>query len=503
MNERLSGVLMPMSSLPSPYGIGTMGVEAYRFVDFLKASGQSYWQLLPLGPTSYGDSPYQSFSTYAGSPYYVDLEFLIRDGLLTREEVEAFDWGVRPDRTDYGILYENRFKVLRIAFERGRDKCKEAFEVFRKENAAWVENYAFFMALKAEQQSRPWTEWPEPLKLREGEAMREAWERLHDEVDFYVFIQYLFDEQWKALRTYAHMQGIRFIGDIPIYVAMDSADVWSEPWYFQLNEKNVPNEVAGVPPDQFTADGQLWGNPLYNWDLMARDGYNWWIRRVGGASRLFDVIRIDHFRGIESYWAVPFGESTAKNGHWNPGPGLYFVEVLKNWFRDLRYIAEDLGYLTPDVKKMVADSGLPSMRVMEFAFDGHGDSIYLPHNCTPNTVCYMGTHDNDTALGWVSSLDPKSYRFAQEYMHITEDEGWCWGMIRSGMATSSMLFIVQMQDLLELGGEARMNTPGTASGNWQWRMLPGRLSKDLAKKLYHYTETYKRLPALYSESAEE
>ncbi|MBR6977640.1 MAG: 4-alpha-glucanotransferase, partial [Lachnospiraceae bacterium] len=297
MNERLSGVLMPMSSLPSPYGIGTMGVEAYRFVDFLKASGQSYWQLLPLGPTSYGDSPYQSFSTYAGSPYYVDLEFLIRDGLLTREEVEAFDWGVRPDRTDYGILYENRFKVLRIAFERGRDKCKQAFEAFRKENAAWVENYAFFMALKAEQQSRPWTEWPEPIKLREGEAMREAWERLHDEVDFYVFIQYLFDEQWKALRTYAHMQGIRFIGDIPIYVAMDSADVWSEPWYFQLNEKNVPNEVAGVPPDQFTADGQLWGNPLYNWDLMARDGYNWWIRRVGGASRLFDVIRIDHFRG--------------------------------------------------------------------------------------------------------------------------------------------------------------------------------------------------------------
>ena len=492
--ERSSGILMSMSSLPSHYGIGTMGKSAYKFVDFLKAAGQKYWQLLPLGPTSYGDSPYSSFSTFAGNPYYIDLDMLIKDGLLKAAEVKDIPWGSDPARVDYGSIYYYRFPVLRKAFARGAAKYEEEIAAFRKENREWIEDYALFMAVKAHFNMVSWIEWDEDIRLRRPEAMRKYSEDLREDVDFYVFLQYLFFKQWDALKAYAVKKEIQFIGDVPIYVAMDSADVWSAPQFFQLDEKNLPKAVAGVPPDAFTEDGQLWGNPLYDWGRMAQDGYGWWIRRIGGAKKLYDIIRIDHFRGFDSYWSVPYGETTAKNGRWLPGPGMGLVGVLTSWFRDLRLIAEDLGYITPGVKKLLADSGLPGMKVLEFAFDAHGDSDYLPHNCQSNSVCYIGTHDNEVISGWLKGFRGKNRSYAEKYMHITPDEGWHWGMIRTGMSTCSDLFVAQMQDVLELPASSRMNTPGTATGNWQWRMLPDAIDPKLTKKLREYTARYGRLP---------
>lgn len=483
-----------MSALPAKYGIGTMGRCAYQFVDFLKAAGQKYWQLLPIGPTSYGDSPYASFSSFAGNPYFIDLDLLAKEGLLKRAELNRPDWGDDPARVDYGKIYRSRFEILRLAFERGRECLAEEILAFREKNRGWVENYALYMAVKAHFGMMSWTEWPqEDIRLHRPGAVEKYGALLREDVDFYIFVQYLFFRQWDALRDYAHENGVQFIGDIPIYVALDSADVWSEPEFFQLDGENVPVEVSGVPPDAFTEDGQLWGNPLYDWEAIKRDGYGWWLRRIDGARRLYDIIRIDHFRGLESYWAVPYGAETAREGRWRPGPGMDIIKVLMSWFKDLNLIAEDLGYVTPQVKKLLADSGLPGMRILEFAFDAHGESDYLPHRCAPNSVCYIGTHDNDTVMGWVEATGREDLRFARRYMHITEDEGWCWGLVRTGMATPSDLFVVQMQDLLELPASCRMNTPGTSGGNWQWRMLPGAVSKKLAKKLREYTETYRRI----------
>ena len=490
---RSSGILMPMSALPSPYGIGTMGKAAYEFVDFLKAAGQKYWQLLPMGPTSYGDSPYASFSTFAGNPYFIDLDMLVEEGLLKKTDLKGIRWSVKKDRVDYGLIFQSRFKVLRKAFQNGRESLQEEIAAFRWENAGWLEDYALFMAVKGKFNLAGWTQWPdEDIRLHKPEAVEKYGRELKEEVDFYVFMQFLFFRQWEALRTYAKEAGVQFIGDIPIYVAMDSADVWSAPQYFQLDGENVPTEVSGVPPDAFTEDGQLWGNPLYDWDAMAADGYGWWIRRIDGARKLYDVIRIDHFRGLESYWAVPYGAETAKEGQWRPGPGMKLVGVLASWFHDLSFIAEDLGYVTPEVKALLADSGFPGMKILEFAFDAHGESDYLPHRCTSNSVCYMGTHDNDTVQGWLETMSEDDLDFASRYMHITEDEGWCWGLIRTGMATASNLFVVQMQDVLELPAGCRMNTPGTSSGNWQWRMRAGSLTEELAEKLLTYTKTFRR-----------
>ena len=484
---------MPMSSLPSKYGIGTMGKCAYDFVDFLSAAGQKYWQLLPLGPTSYGDSPYASFSTFAGNPYFIDLDLLVKEGLLRRSEIKNIDWGDDPARVDYGKLYNNRFAVLRKSYERAAKELCTELAAFCSENS-WAENYALYMALKNHFEGAPWTAWPDAdIRLRKQAAVEKYTDMLRDDVDFYIFIQYIFFKQWDALHEYAHSKGIEFIGDIPIYVALDSADVWSEPKWFQLDEDNVPKKVSGVPPDAFTEDGQLWGNPLYDWDKMKADGYGWWIRRIDGAKKLFDVIRIDHFRGLESYWAVPYGDTTAKNGEWVHGPGMHFVSVLKNWFHDIKFIAEDLGYLTPEVKALLEGSGFPGMKILQFAFDPHGESDYIPHRCVENSVCYVGTHDNDTVMGWLGTIGKEDKLFAKKYMHITDDEGWCWGLIRTGMATPSNLFVTQMQDILELDGSSRMNTPGIASGNWQWRMLPGSINKKLANKLLDLTKTYKRI----------
>ena len=502
--ERSSGILMPMSALPSGYGIGTMGRCAYEFVDFLAASGQKYWQLLPLGPTSYGDSPYSSFSTFAGNPYYIDLDLLIDEGLLEKREVLDRDWGEDPARTDYGLIYRERFPLLRLALSRGRERLWPQVESFRRENAGWIENYALYMAVKAGFGMSSWTQWPDrEIRMHSPRAVLEYSERLREELDFYVFLQFLFFHQWDALRLYARESGVRFIGDIPIYVALDSADVWSEPGFFQLDENNLPLEVAGVPPDAFTEAGQLWGNPLYDWDAMEKDGYGWWIRRIEGARKLYDLIRIDHFRGFESYWAVPAGDATAIGGAWRPGPGMKLVGVLTSWFHQLQFIAEDLGYVTAGVRELVEASGLPGMKILEFAFDAHGESDYLPHRCDSRSVCYLGTHDNDTVMGWLETLSPEDRAFASRYMHITEDEGWCWGLIRTGMSTASELFVVQMQDVLELPASCRMNIPGSSSGNWRWRMLPGALTEKLAARLYEYTLTFRRTELETDEDIEE
>ena len=495
MIERSSGILMPISSLPSPHGIGTMGKAAYDFADFLAAAGQKYWQLLPLGPTSYGDSPYQSFSSFAGNPYFIDLDLLVKDKLLTRAEVNACDWGDDPRYVDYGKIYASRFTLLEKAKMRGFTRDREAVTAFERENERWLPNYALFMALKRHFGMKSWTEWDdEDIRCRtSGEVIERYRAELREDVELFTYIQFLFFRQWEALKAYIHSLGIRIIGDLPIYVAMDSADVWAEPEMFQLDEHNVPTEVSGVPPDCFSEDGQLWGNPLYNYEAMAKDGFGWWIRRIGGAQKLYDVIRIDHFRGFESYWAIPYGETTAKNGRWVKGPGMSLVGVLTGWFRDLDFIAEDLGYPSPEVVQLLSDSGLPGMKVLEFAFDSRDPSDYLPHSCNFNSICYTGTHDNAPLALWRTEADKADIAFAKKYLGLNDEEGFNAGIIRGGMSCQSRLFVARMQDYLGLGKGCRMNTPGTSSGNWQWRMLSGEASKKLAKSIHETTRIYGRL----------
>ena len=496
--ERKSGILLPISALPGPYGIGTLGKAAYDFADFLHAAGQGYWQLLPLGPTSYGDSPYSSFSTFAGNPYLIDLALLAEDGLLTEAELAAPDWGGDPRRVEYGKIYESRFLLLQKACDRGWKRDQAAVEQFERENARWLANYAEFMALKRHFGMRAWTEWEDENVRRHGApgfetAMKPYRKLLAGDIRLFIYIQYLFYRQWNALRTYIHSLQIRVIGDLPIYVAMDSADVWAEPEYFQMGEDCVPKEVSGVPPDYFSADGQLWGNPLYDYKRMEQDGFGWWIRRMEGASRLYDVIRIDHFRGFESYWSVPYTAKTAREGRWQKGPGMALVGVLRSWFPELPIIAEDLGFLTPAVRQLLDDSGFPGMKVLEFAFDSREPSNYLPHTYPRSCVCYVGTHDNETVMQWRESAEPEDIAYATKYLGLSESEGFHWGVIRGGMSSVADLFVAQMQDYLALGSEGRMNTPGTTGGNWQWRLLPGEASEELAAKIREYVRIYGRL----------
>lgn len=491
--DRSSGIILPISSLPSPYGIGSLGKAAREFVDFLAAAGQSWWQMLPVGPTSLGDSPYQSPSAFAGNPYFVDLDLLVEDGLLLQDEVSAPDWGEDPASVDYALIYRSRFDLLRRAFGRGWGRDREKVAAFVRENAFWVEDYALFMAIKAHFGMTSWIDWPdEGIRLRRPQSLAAYRSRLAREVDFNLYVQYLFFRQWDALRAYAREKGVGIIGDLPIYVALDSADVWAEPQWFQLDEKNVPIEVAGVPPDSFSADGQPWGNPLYDYDAMERDGFGWWIRRIGGAARLYDVIRIDHFRGFESYWAVPFGEKTARKGHWVKGPGMALVGTLSDSFEGLHFIAEDLGYHTPEVEQLLSDSGFPGMKLLEFAFDSRDTSAFLPHSFEPHCVCYVGTHDNQTIMGWRQEADATDVDMARRYLGLNEEEGFNWGFIRGGMSSVAALFVTQMQDFLGLGPDARTNTPGTLGGNWQWRMLPGQITPELTERIASMTRMYGR-----------
>ena len=489
---RESGILMHITSLSSPYGIGTMGKEAYKFVDFLKSAGQSLWQILPLTPTGYGDSPYQSCSTFAGNHYLIDLDALIDAGLLEKSEVADRNWSCRDDKVDFGAQYNNRLAVLRKVY--GRFNDQEALDVFCREQASWLPDFALFMALKGRNNGQPWYQWEASLKFRDPEAIWKARQELKEEIRFYCFVQYLFFTQWTALRAYAHKNGIRIIGDVPIYVPYDSVDVWSNPELFQLDAAMNPTDVAGCPPDAFSDDGQLWGNPLYRWDVIGKDGFGWWIRRLAAAGELYDVVRLDHFRGFEAYWAVPFGDTTARNGRWVKGPGMDFVNAVKNNLPHVSLIAEDLGFLTQEVLDLRDDSGYPGMKVLEFAFDSREPSEYLPHTYTANSVCYVGTHDNMTMRQWFDTADKDAVEYASEYMCLNEQEGLVWGTIRTAMSSVSEQCVVQLQDYLDLGGDARMNFPGTCDGtNWTWRALDGVLTEELAAKIRKLTTLYGRL----------
>ncbi|MEG1541777.1 MAG: 4-alpha-glucanotransferase, partial [Oscillospiraceae bacterium] len=490
---RSSGVLMHISSLPSPYGIGTMGEAARSFIDFLEAGGQHCWQLLPIAPTGFGDSPYQSFSSYGGNPYFIDLDTLAEEGLLEREEFCHLSWGENPEKVDYGLLYQNRFQVLRKATARLLAHENSDFSAFCADNASWLSDYALFMALKDANGGKSWFNWDAPLKLREPAALENAGLQYKADIDFYKALQFLFYRQWNALHSYATGKGISIIGDLPIYVAPDSAELWSEPKMFQLDENLLPTEVAGCPPDGFTAEGQLWGNPLYAWEALAQEGYAWWISRISHQLKIFDVLRIDHFRGFDSYYSIPFGSENAKNGLWRRGPGMELFRALKNAIGEKPIIAEDLGFLTPSVRALLADSGFPGMKVLQFAFDSREDSDYLPHNFPVNCVAYTGTHDNDTINGWMNSAPAADIAKAREYLRISEDENSASAMLCALWGSVAETAIAQMQDLLGLSADARMNTPGTMSGNWQWRMKNGAATNELALWLRRKTELYGRL----------
>lgn len=490
---RTCGVLLPITSLPSKYGIGCFSREAYEFVDKLKAAGQKNWQILPLGPTGYGDSPYQSFSTFAGNPYYIDLEQLIEEGLLTEEECEACDFGDNDRYVDYEKIYFGRFPILRKAFE--RFVPDEEFAGFCEENAYWLEDYSLYMAVKDANGGKSWIEWEEGLRNRQPEALEQAREELKDDVAFYRFQQYEFMKQWTALKSYANDQGIRIIGDIPIYVAFDGADTWANPEMFQFTEENLPSAVAGCPPDAFSATGQLWGNPLYKWEYHKKQGYEWWMRRVKYCFELYDIVRIDHFRGFDAYYSIPYGDKTAENGHWEEGPGYDLFRTMKEKLGDLPIIAEDLGFLTDSVMKLLKDTGYPGMKVLQFAFDSRDESDYQPHLYTNNCVVYTGTHDNDTVLGWDEAISDADRTYAREYMRNEGSEGeqLAWDFICTALRSVADMAIIPIQDYLALGSEARINTPSTLGDNWKWRMLPEEFTDELAKRMRRAAKLYGRI----------
>lgn len=488
---RKSGVLMPISSLPSNYGIGTFGKAAYAFVDQLKKSGQSLWQILPLGPTSYGDSPYQSFSTFAGNPYFIDLEILIRDGLLTGEECDACKFGTNPGYVDYGQLYESRFTILKKAFERWKGCESEDYIAFTKENAFWLEDYALFMAVKNSYGGASFSEWDEDIKMRKEQAVEKYRTKFATEIAFYQFLQYEFLIQWRALKEYANSQGISIVGDIPIYVAFDSSDTWAAPKLFQFDEGLNPVAVAGCPPDAFSATGQLWGNPLYNWEYHKETGYEWWMKRFKHCFSLYDIVRIDHFRGFDEYYAIPYGDETAEFGHWEKGPGYDLFAEMKKQLGKQKVIAEDLGYLTPSVIRLVKKTGFPGMKILQFAFDSQ-DSEYLPHNYTANCIVYTGTHDNDTSIGWWETFPRKKKSYVKKYLNVKREREIGWAMIRACLSSVADTVIIPMQDYLGLGSGARINTPSTLGENWKWRMLEGQFTDELAGRMYELTKLYYR-----------
>ncbi len=497
---RAAGILLPVFSLPGRYGIGSLGQEALRFVDFLAAAGQRYWQILPMGPTSYGDSPYQSFSTFAGNPYFIDIDALTREGLIAEAEAEQ---AVVPGGAaiDYERLFQTRHALLRKAYEaflegegtaRRKTVSREGFETFCGENASWLADYALFMALKAAHGYKSFLEWERPLRRREERTIAAAREKYADDIRFHSFVQYLFFTQYRALKRYAQNKGIRIIGDVPIYVAPDSADVWANPALFQLDEDCIPTAVAGCPPDAFSATGQLWGNPLYRWEKHKETDFAWWMERLRHAFSLCDVLRIDHFRGFEAYYSIPWGSRTAEHGHWEKGPDHAFFETLRDRLGDVPVIAEDLGFLTPEVLELVADTGYPGMKVLQFAFDSGEDNSYLPHHYGRKCVVYTGTHDNDTTNGWYAEL-PRSVRdFAADYLGLADPEDVAPAFIRAALGSVADTAIIPMQDWLSLGSAARINHPSTLGGNWGWRMREGALTTELAARIGRMTRIYSR-----------
>ena len=510
--KRACGMLLPVAGLPSEYGIGAFSKEAYAFVDQLAEAGQRYWQILPLGPTGYGDSPYQSFSAFAGNPYFIDLEELIARGLLTKAECDAADLGTDPQDIDYEKQYFHRFPLLKRAFGRWREQQKEKgrsdkklMEFFADALTADTREYCFFMAVKNHFDGKSFLLWDEDIRTRRPEAMKAYRESCREEILFYEFLQYEFQEQWAKLKHYANGRGIRIIGDIPIYVAMDSADSWAHPELFQFDEAGQPEAVAGCPPDAFSATGQLWGNPLYRWEHHKATDYAWWLSRMEYSFRLYDVVRVDHFRGFDAYYSIPAKDRTAEFGHWEKGPGYELFKAMKKRFGKLPIIAEDLGFLTPSVLKLVKKTGFPGMKVLEFAFDASGESSYLPHRYPKNCVVYTGTHDNMTLQGWYRSLEPDARAFAIRYLGnpYTPEGEVHWDYIRLALASVAKLAVIPVQDYLGLGDWARTNEPSTLGKNWRWRMKKNDLTPELLAKCREMAETYGRVKKEKSGQPEE
>ena len=493
---RSAGILLPIFSLPGKYGIGCFSKEAYRFVDFLKEAHQTYWQILPLGPTGYGDSPYQTFSTFAGNPYFISLEALIEEGLLSARECARLERGVDPKYIDYGRLYNERFAVLKKAYERWDPKKDPAYASFVKENSDWLEDYALFMAVKGHFKGVSFTLWDEDIRYRKKQALSKYKKLLAGEIGFHKFLQHKFYQQWKALRAYANEKGIRIIGDIPIYVSPDSSDLWAFPELFQVDKKRNLSAVAGCPPDAFCADGQLWGNPLYDWEYHKSTGFAWWVSRVRKMSELYDVVRIDHFRGFDEYYSIPAGSQTARNGEWEKGPGWDLFKVIREKLGKFDIIAEDLGFITPSVRALVKKTGYCNMKVLEFAFDPddtHGKNEYLPHNySSTNYFAYTGTHDNETLIGWVDTLDKKSLKFAMKYLSVKRKKDIPAAVIRAAWGSVAQVAAAQIQDFLDSPKEGRMNTPSTLGGNWQFRTQKSDFTPELAKKIKKLNRRYNR-----------
>lgn len=489
---------MSVTSLPGRYGIGCFSKSAYDFVDWLREAGQTCWQILPLGPTSYGDSPYQSFSTFAGNPYFISLEELTEEGVLTKKECQSADFGKRADDIDYEKIYKNRYPLLHKAYERSRISEDPDYVCFVEENRWWLADYALFMAVKDRFGGAPWTEWAEDIRLRRDYAMDYYRRELYFDIEFQQYLQYKFFSQWKKLKAYANEKGIQIIGDIPIYVAMDSADAWAHPELFQLDERNMPAAVAGCPPDGFSATGQLWGNPLYRWEYHKSTGYDWWMSRMWFCFQMYDVVRIDHFRGFDEYYSIPYGEETAVNGHWEKGPGIDLFRCMEQRLGKHQVIAEDLGYVTDSVRKMVQESGFPGMKVLEFAFDSRDSgsaSDYLPHNYVENSAAYTGTHDNETIAGWFRSITDEERQMARDYLcdQHTPAEELYKSFIALVMRSRSDLCIIPMQDYLGLDNQSRMNQPSTLGKNWKWRLVKGELSDELKEEILAITRRYGRM----------
>lgn len=494
--KRASGILLPVASLPSKYGIGCFSKEAYAFIDKLVEAGQSYWQILPLSPTSYGDSPYQSFSSFAGNPYFIDPDALVEEGVLTEEECESFDFGSNPVQIDYEKQYRQRFLLLRLAYERSNIAQNPDFIRFMEQNADWLEDYALFMAVKQRFDGAAWSEWAEDIKKRWSFALDYYRRECYFDIEFYKYLQFVFQKQWSRLKRYANEKGIRIIGDIPIYVAFDSSDAWAHPEMFQFDGEYCPTAVAGCPPDAFAETGQLWGNPLYRWDYHRQTGYHWWCRRMEHCFSLYDVVRIDHFRGFDEYYSIPWGDETAEYGHWEKGPGMELFWALRARLGEQEIIAEDLGFLTESVMRLLEESGYPGMKVLEFAFDPREKSDYLPHSYHKNCVVYTGTHDNETLVQWYKGLDDESRAFAEEYMNnaATPDKEKYWDFVRMAMLSVADTCVIPVQDYLGLDKEARINKPSTLGGNWLWRMTEGMLTDEVIKKIHRLTEISARLP---------
>ena len=496
MFERSSGILFHPTSLPGKYGIGTLGKEAYAFIDFLKKSRQKLWQIFPLGPTGYGDSPYQSFSSFAGNPYLIDFDLLIEAHLLSEEDLRDVFFGDNEEYIDYGAIYNQKYPLLRKAYENFKSsdnlEMRENFEHFKRENASWLNDYSLYISLKNHFNGLPWNEWAHDIKNREHGAMEHYKNELADDIEYHNFIQFLFFKQWGDVKRYANENGIKIIGDIPIFVAADSSDAWANPEIFLFDEERKPVKVAGVPPDYFSATGQLWGNPLYNWQKLKETNYSWWVERVRANLSTCDIIRIDHFRGFEAYWAVPYGDDTAINGQWEPGPGIDLFNAIKSQLGELPIIAEDLGLMTQGVIDLREATGFPGMKILGFAFDSGEENDYLPHTYTKNCVVYTGTHDNDTLIGWFQKAKEEDRQFARDYLNSRSDDEIHWDAIRGAWSSVANMAISPVQDFLGLGSEARINTPGVAAGNWQWRLRHGVLTDELAERIAKLTKVYSR-----------